>query len=161
MLFGSGIVSRITTFILLKYRNRGLIMSELKTKVTEVSVATYLSTIEDPKLRQDCQVLAQMMQAATKSAPKMWGEHIIGFGTRKYPYPDGREIDWMIIGFAPRKQKIALYLTNGFQGQTQMLAQLGKYSSAKSCLYIKRLNDIQETILEQLIQASVQHLSTK
>jgi uncharacterized protein YdhG (YjbR/CyaY superfamily) len=133
-------------------------MLELKTKVTDVSVATYLNTIEDPKLRQDCQVLTQMMQTATNAVPKMWGEQIIGFGTRTYSYPDGRKIDWMIIGFAPRKQKIALYLTNGFQGQTEMLAQLGKYSSAKSCLYIKRLSDIQKTMLEQLIQASVQHL---
>ena len=100
-------------------------MAELKTKINDASVADFLSAIPDAKVREDCRAITSMMQTATKAKPKMWGPSIIGFGQHRVVYPNGRELDWMVIGFSPRKQNIVLY---GVHHDDELLAKLGKHS---------------------------------
>jgi Domain of unknown function (DU1801) len=138
-----------------------MVMEELKTKVNEASVSDFLESIANEQTRNDCQTIVQIMQQATNAKPKMWGSSIVGFGTYHYQYASGREADWMQIGFSPRKQNIVLYITNGYQEYGALLAQLGKHSVGKSCLYIKKLSDVDVSMLEKLIQASVAHMNTK
>jgi Domain of unknown function (DU1801) len=133
-------------------------MAELKTKRTDASVDDFLNSIKDDQVRQDCWTIADMMQKATKAKPQMWGPSIIGFGNHRYKYPNGREMDWMLIAFSPRKQNITLYLSRDFEGYDELMEQLGKHSSSKACLYIKRLSDIHLPTLKKLINASVKHL---
>ncbi len=133
-------------------------MAELKTKVSDASVTDYLNAIEKEQVRQDCYVILELMQDATKAKPKMWGDSIVGFGAYHYVYASGREGDWPIIGFSPRKQNITLYIMAGFEQYQELLAGLGKHTTAKSCLYIKRLSDIDLPTLKKLIQASVDHM---
>jgi hypothetical protein len=133
-------------------------MAELKTKPTEASVADYLNAIENDQVRQDCWVILEIMQDATKAKAQMWGSSIIGFGTYHYVYASGREGDWMLIGFSPRKQNITLYLMGAFEGYEKLLASLGKYTRGKGCLYIKRLSDVELPTLKKLIQESVTHM---
>jgi hypothetical protein len=133
-------------------------MAELKTKATDASVADYLNAIENNQMRQDCWTIAELMQAATKAEPKMWGSSIVGFGTYHYVYASGREGDWMLLGLSPRKQNITLYLMGGFEQQEKLLASLGKYTHGKGCLYIKRLSDIHLPTLKKLIQESVVYM---
>jgi hypothetical protein len=133
-------------------------MAELKTKLTDASVTDYLNAIENEQVRQDCFIILEIMQDATKTKPQMWGDSIVGFGTYHYVYASGREGDWPIIGFSPRKQNITLYIMAGFEQYEELLAGLGKHTHAKSCLYIKRLSDIHLPTLKNLIQASVDHM---
>jgi hypothetical protein len=133
-------------------------MTELKTKPTQASVKEYLNAIPNENTRQDCWKIVELMQQATGAAPRMWGASIIGFGSYHYKYASGREADWMLVGFSPRKQNITLYIMAGFEHYDQLLAQLGKHTHAKSCLYIKRLSDLHLPTLEKLIQASVTHM---
>jgi hypothetical protein len=129
-------------------------MAELKTKKTGASVVAFLAAIKDAQVREDCQAIAKMMGAATKSKAEMWGSSIVGFGRRKVVYPSGRELDWMVIGFSPRKQNITLYVLGGLEKQDELLAKLGVHACAKSCLYIKRLSDVHVPTLKKLVQAS-------
>ena len=133
-------------------------MAELKTKRTDASVDDFLNSIKDDQVRKDCWTIAEMMQKATKAKPQMWGPSIIGFGSRRYKYPNGREMDWMVIAFSPRKQNITLYLSRDFEGYDELMEQLGKHSCSKACLYIKRLSDIHLPTLKKLINSTVKHL---
>jgi hypothetical protein len=133
-------------------------MAELKTKVNQASVDDFLNAIENDRIRQDCWAIVDIMQEATQAPPRMWGASIIGFGSYHYKYASGREADWMLTGFSPRKQNITLYIMAGFDQYDNLLAQLGKHTTGKSCLYIKRLSDIDVTTLKQLVQASVEHM---
>ena len=133
-------------------------MAELKTKRNDVSVDDYLDSIKDEQVREDCLAIADIMQKATKAKPQMWGPSIVGFGSRRYKYASGREIDWMLIAFSPRKQNITLYISSGFDGYDELTAKLGKHSSGKGCLYIKRLSDVHLPTLKKLINASVKHM---
>jgi hypothetical protein len=129
-------------------------MAEVKTKVTEASVAGFLDAIADSQIRKDCKTIADMMQAATKAKPKMWGAAIVGFGQRNVVYAGGREAPWMLTGFAPRKQNIVLYL-GGLDQQKELLAKLGTHAGGKGCLYIKRLSDVRLPVLKKLVGATV------
>jgi hypothetical protein len=129
-------------------------MAEMKTKKTGASVAAFLAKISDAQVRKDCQTITGIMQAATRSKAEMWGPSIVGFGHRKMVYPNGRELDWMVIGFSPRKQNITLYVLGGLDNQEALLAKLGAHACAKSCLYIKRLSDVHLPTLKKLVQAS-------
>jgi hypothetical protein len=133
-------------------------MSELKTKPNDASVTDYLNAIENDQVRQDCWTIVDIMQNATNAKPQMWGTSIVGFGSYHYKYTSGREADWMLIAFSPRKQNITLYIMAGFEQYEELLAKLGKYTLGKSCLYIKRLSDIHLPTLVELIQASVNHM---
>jgi hypothetical protein len=133
-------------------------MAELKTKLTDASVTDYLNAIENDQVRQDCFTILEIMQDATKAKPQMWGDSIVGFGTYHYVYASGREGDWMLTGFAPRKKNITLYIMSGFEQYEGLLSRLGKFSRSKACLYIKRLSDIDMPVLKELVQASVDHM---
>ncbi len=133
-------------------------MAELKTKPTDVPVADYLNAIDNDQVRQDCWIITGIMQAATKAEPVMWGDSIVGFGTYHYVGKSGREGDWPLISFSPRKQNISLYIMSGFEQYEELLVKLGKYSRSKSCLYIKRLSDVHLPTLEKLIHESVTYM---
>ena len=130
-------------------------MTELKTKLTQASVEDFINAVPVEQTRQDCWKIVDLMRQATGAAPRMWGPSIVGFGSYHYKYASGQEADWMLVGFSPRKQNISLYIMAGFDEYEELLNQLGKFSRAKSCLYIKRLSDVHFPILEKLIQDSV------
>ena len=130
-------------------------MAELKTKKTEASVEDFLNKIKDENTRQDCFEIARMMKQATHADAKMWGSSIIGFGSRHLKYDSGRELDWMVIGFSPRKANITLYLPGGVEEQKDVLKNLGKYTTGKACLYIKKLEDVDKKVLKEVISESV------
>jgi len=132
-------------------------MAELKTKRNDGSVDDFLNSIKDEKVREDCWVIVDIMQKATKAKPQMWGSSIVGFGSRRYKYASGREIEWMLIAFSPRKQNITLYISSGFEGYDELMSQLGKHSCSKACIYIKRLSDVHLPTLKKLISGSVKH----
>lgn len=125
--------------------------AEIKTKKTEASVEEFLNSIENAVRRTDGFRLLEMYTRITGEKPKMWGPAIIGFGDRKYKYPDGREMDWMIAAFSPRKQNLTLYVVCGSPKQPKLLEKLGRHSTSVACLYIKRLSDIDEKVLEAVI----------
>lgn len=133
-------------------------MAELKTKPTAQQVADFLNTIDDTQKRDDCLALVRMMQEVTQTEPQMWGANIVGFGTYRYAYASGRTGEFFRCGFSPRKQNITLYITSGFEQHASLLQALGKHSCGKSCLYIKRLADIDQAILRRLIHESVEHM---
>ncbi len=132
--------------------------AELKTKKTEVDVEDFLDTVEEEIVRDDCRKIIKIMSKATNDEPKMWGTNIIGFGGRTLKYSTGRELDWMEIGFSPRKANLTLYLNLGEGCDEDLLAKLGKHKIGKGCLYFKRLSDIDEKVLVQLIGNSVENI---
>lgn len=130
-------------------------MAELKTKVNDQSVTAFLEANADEKRRSDCFTILEMMKKATGAEPKMWGDSIVGFGSYHYKYASGQEGDWPLTGFSPRKQALTLYLMSGFTDFEDLLSRLGKYKTGKGCLYIKKLADVDQTILQELIDQSV------
>lgn len=136
-------------------------MAELKTKLNDASVEKFLLTIKDEATRADCRAIMALMQQATKAEPKMWGASIVGFGNYHYKYESGREGDWFLTGFSPRKQNLTLYIMAGFARYDELMQALGKYKTGKSCLYIKSLADIHLPTLKKLLQESVKHMSKR
>jgi hypothetical protein len=129
-------------------------MAEMKTKVNEASVEEFLSKVEDEQKRKDCFEILKIMKQVTKEEPKMWGPVIIGFGSYHYKYESGREGDTMRIGFSPRKQNITLYIGLGGNAENPLLENLGKYTTGKGCLYIKKIADVDRNVLQALITNS-------
>jgi hypothetical protein len=134
-------------------------MAKLKTTETEASVTDFLAQVADEKRRQDCQAVLDLMQAVTGAEPKMWGASIVGFGHYHYCYESGREGDWFLAGFSPRKKDLTLYIMAGFETFGDLMSRLGKYSTGKSCLYIKRLEDIDLEVLRELVKRSVESVA--
>jgi hypothetical protein len=140
-------------------------MAEIKTKVNKASVAKFLSAIKDAQKRKDCSVISNIMAKATKAKPEMWGTSIVGFGRKKYTYANGKEGEWMKIGFSPRKQNIALYGLKIFKmtvgglkekrKENDFLLKLGKYKEGGGCLYINKLADVNTKELEKIIKLAV------
>jgi len=133
-------------------------MAELKTKRNDVSVEAFLNGIADERKRQDAFTVLHLMAEVTGEAPTMWGESIVGFGRYHYKYASGREADWMLTGFSPRKQNLTVYIMAGFAQYDELLARLGKHSTGSSCLYIKKLQDIDLAVLRELVSQSVAHM---
>lgn len=131
-------------------------MAELKTKENDASVEDFLNKVTDENRRADCLKIVDLMSKATDAKPKMWGDSIVGFGKRKMHYSTGRELDWLIIGFSPRKQNLTLYLNIGEGWNQDLLSKLGKHKAGMGCLYIKRLSDVDEKVLEKLIKVSAE-----
>lgn len=131
-------------------------MAEPKTKLTKASVEKFLNAIKDKKRREDCFAVVELMKTITKEDPKMWGTSIVGFGTYHYVYASGREGDWPMTGFSPRKQNLTLYIMPGFEKYSELMGKLGKYKTGKSCLYINQLEDVDQGTLKKLIKLSVQ-----
>ncbi|MEP7314032.1 MAG: DUF1801 domain-containing protein [Pseudomonadota bacterium] len=130
-------------------------MAEPKTRPTKESVADFLDRIPDAQRRADCYAVAAMMRAATAAEAVMWGHAIVGFGSRAIRYADGRELAWPVIAFSPRKSDLTLYLASEFPTREALLAKLGKHKQGKSCVYLKKLADIDQKILVRLIKASL------
>jgi len=135
-------------------------MAELKTQPTDVDVDTFIDSVENETRRDDCRAIVKLMRKITKLKPRMWGTSIIGFGDYHYKYASGREGDWFQIGCSPRKQDLTLYLMCGIPNVKPLLAKLGKHKTGKSCLYIKRLTDIDMKILEHLIRESFEAIKS-
>lgn len=134
-------------------------MAELKTKVNDASVEAFLNTITDEHKRQDAFAILALMQEVTGAPAKMWGSSIIGFGDLRYKYESGREGDWFLAGFSPRKANLTLYLMGGLDAHSTLLGALGKYKRGKGCLYIKKLKDVDLATLHELIRQSVAQAS--
>ena len=127
---------------------------ELKTKVNDADVIAFLESVEDPMRREDSLAMLDIMSEVTGEEPQMWGKSIVGFGSYHYVYASGQEGDWMAIGFSPRKQSLTLYIMSGFKAYDELMAKLGKYKTGKSCLYIKKLEDVDMDVLRKLIKGS-------
>lgn len=133
-------------------------MAENKTKPTTQSVTKFINDIDDKQRRADVKKVAAMMRKATAARATMWGASIVGYGQYHYKYDSGREGDFMLTGFSPRKQALTVYIIAGFTHFGPLMKRLGKYKTGKSCLYIKRLADVDENILERLISGSVKYM---
>ena len=135
-------------------------MAKLKTTPNEGDVEAYLNGVEDEQKRKDCLAIRKLMKQVTKKEPKMWGGSIVGFGNYHYKYPTGREGDWFLTGFAPRKKNITLYIMAGFDEYGALSEKLGKYNTGKSCLYVKKLEDVHLPTLEKLVRQSAKHIAS-
>lgn len=136
-------------------------MAELKTQKTDASVDDFINQIADETRRADCHALVKMMQQITKSKPAMWGPSIVGFGSIRYKYDNGREMDWFVAAFSPRKQATTVYLMDGFDEHVALMSKLGKYKTGKCCLYIKKLADVDLGVLKKLVTESVKDTKAK
>jgi hypothetical protein len=136
-------------------------MAELKTKKNKVSVEVFLNKIENEKRKKDSFAVLELLKKCTKSEPSMWGLSIVGFGNYHYKYASGREGDWFKVGFSPGKQNMTLYIMTGFSRHEEIMKRLGKHKIGKSCLYINKLEDVNLSVLEELVESSVNHLSKK
>jgi len=136
-------------------------MAELKTKENDASVEAFLDAVPDEKRRTDARAVAEMLERVTGCPPRMWGTSIIGFDRYDYIYESGRSGSLCIIGVSPRKAALTLYIMPGFRIYDELMAKLGKYKTGKSCLYIKRLEDIDMKVLERLAAASVKWMRKK
>jgi hypothetical protein len=136
-------------------------MAELKTKKTTASVAGFLAGIKDDERRKDCETVVRLMKKATKSDPAMWGPSIVGFGSLNYRNGAGKEVAWFKTGFSPRKRDLTLYLMSGAKSYPTLLKKLGPHSTGVSCLYIKRLADLDVKVLEELIATSVKDIAAR
>ncbi len=135
-------------------------MPELKTKKNDASVTEFLEAVENENWRRDSYGVLKIMEEITGEPAKMWGATIVGFGSYHFVYASGKEGDWMVTGFSPRKQAITLYIMAGFDRYDELMAQLGKFTTGKSCLYLKHLSDVDESVLRELITASCDHMKT-
>jgi hypothetical protein len=126
-------------------------MTELKTKKNDANVLKFLDSVDNQQRREDSLVILEMMERVTGEKAKMWGESIVGFGSYHYVYASGREGDWMCTGFSPRKAAMTIYVMPGFEKKPALMKKLGKFKTAKSCLYIKKLEDVDIKVLEKLV----------
>ena len=136
-------------------------MSKNKTTENDGNVIEFLQSVENEQRRKDSFAVLEIMKEITGVEPKMWGTAIIGFDTYHYKYKSGREGDFMMVGFSPRKQSLTLYIMPGFERFDELMQQLGKYTTGKSCLYIKKLKDVDEVVLRELIAGSVKYMRDK
>jgi hypothetical protein len=134
-------------------------MTELKTKPTKASVTSFLRKVSDDSRRRDCEAVAQLMQEVTQAEPEMWGSSIVGFGRYHYKYASGREGDWMLMGFAPRKGDLTLYIMPGVHEFPELLPKLGKFKTGKSCLYLKKLEDVDLKVLRRILKQALKSMS--
>jgi len=133
-------------------------MAELKTKQNDQSVEAFLNRVEEERKRQDSFIILELMEQVTGEKPTMWGDSIIGFGNYHYRYGSGREGDWFLTGFSPRKQNLTLYIMLGFQEYDELLMRLGKHKTGKACLYINKVADIDLPTLKELVRQSAEYI---
>lgn len=133
-------------------------MAETKTKPTPVSVADFIDAVENPVRREDAKAVCAMLERVTGEPPQMWGPSIVGFGSYHYKYDSGHEGDMCRLGFSPRKAELVLYILTDSDDEAEKLARLGKHKTGKSCLYIKKLSDVDMAVLEELSRARFDHM---
>jgi hypothetical protein len=131
--------------------NNFIPMAELKTKETEVSVDAFIKKVPEAQKQKDAFTILELMEKATKTKGKMWGSSIIGFGDRQLKYESGRELDWFVMGFSPRKQNLVLYISGTIEKQQALLKKLGKHKTGKGCLYINKLEEVDIVVLKEII----------
>jgi len=136
-------------------------MPEPKTRPTAVPVEEFLASLTDERMREDCRTIAAMMERATRAKARMWGANIVGFDSYPQTYASGRQSDWPVIAFSPRKRNITLYIASGFAGRDELLSRLGKHSCGNVCVYIKSLDDVHLPTLRKLIADAVRHMRKK
>jgi hypothetical protein len=133
-------------------------VAALKTQKNDASVHDFLNAVPDETKRQDSFAIVELMRQVTGFEPAMWGDSIVGFGSYRYKYASGREGEWPLVGFSPRKQNLTLYIMSGFTRYDSLVENLGKYKNGKSCLYIKKLEDVDRDLLEELVRQSVAYM---
>ncbi len=136
-------------------------MAENKTKPTVQRVSEFIAGIEDKQKRADCRELTKLMSGITGNRAKMWGSSMVGYGKYHYKYESGREGDFFLTGFSPRKQALVIYIVSGFDIHPELMEKLGKYKIGKSCLYVKKLDDLDREVLAQLVEESVAYIRKK
>ena len=136
-------------------------MAEHKTKKNDSDIAEFLKGIDNEDRQKDCFKLLELMEQWLGETPKMWGESIVGFGSYHYKYDSGREGDWFLTGFSPRKQNLTIYITAGFKEYDEILKELGKHKTGSSCLYVKKLSDIDIDKLKILVEKSVAYMKER
>jgi len=136
-------------------------MAENKTKETSANVDKFLKSVADENRRAECYKVLELMKKITKHEPKMWGPSIVGFGSYHYKYASGREGDFLLTGFSPRKQALTIYIMSGFKRYPELMKKLGKYKTGSSCLYIRSLENIDMKVLTVLIKESVKYIKNK
>jgi hypothetical protein len=134
-------------------------VSAPKTRPTDADVGAFLEAIPDQRRRDEARTVCRLMQEVTGEMPVLWGTGIVGFGRVRLRYASGRELDWPVTGFSPRKTATTIYLMDGFEERLDLLARLGPHSTGKSCLYLKRLSDIDLDVLTALIAESARHMA--
>ncbi len=134
-------------------------MGELKTRPTSRSVTEFIRSVEPAERRKECRTVMKIMREVTGARPRMWGDSIVGYGSYHYKYASGREGDWFVAGFSPRKQALTLYIMSGFENYHGLLKKLGKHATGRSCLYLRRLEDVDLEVLREMISRSVAHVS--
>ena len=131
-------------------------LAEIKTKPTAATVDDFINNVKDEQKRKDSFVLLKMMKEATGEEPILWSSSVIGFGNKRYKSPTtGREVDWLRIGFSPRKANLSLYISVGIKEHAAALKKLGKYKTGVGCLYINKLEEIDLKVLKEIIDTSV------
>ncbi|GAA0899643.1 DUF1801 domain-containing protein [Virgisporangium aurantiacum] len=130
-----------------------------KTTRTDASVAEFLGTVSDPQRGADAEEVCELMREVTGLEPAMWGTSIVGFGEYRYRYASGQEADWPAVALSPRKQALTLYISDDYDRHAELMARLGPHTTGKSCLYIKRLSDIDTGVLRTLIKDGFDHLN--
>lgn len=133
--------------------------ADLKTKKTEASVSKFIDGIADENRREECRRVLEIMKKATGAEPKMWGSSVVGFGDYHYKYASGRENDWFVTGFSPRKENLTLYFMTGVERYKPILERLGKHKTGKGCLYIRNLDDVDMKTLGELVTTSARDLT--
>ena len=136
-------------------------MAELKTKKNDGSVLDFLNSVENPKRKADAFEILKLMEDVTGEDAVMWGKSLVGFGSYDYKYASGKEGSWFLTGFSPRKQSMTLYIMPGFERYDDMLSNLGKYKTGKSCLYVNKLEDVDIGVLRELVKQSADHMRNK
>ena len=137
---------------------RKLKLAENKTQPTGQSVREFLDAISDEKKRRDSYTILELMRHVTGLEPQMWGGSLVGFGSYHYKYASGREGDFFLTGFSPRKEALSLYIMSGFEQYDGLLERLGKFKTGKACLYVKKVEDIHLGALEELVRRSVENV---
>jgi len=133
-------------------------VAELKTKENDASVEAFLARVVDEARRDDCLAVVEMMREVTGLEPRMWGPSIVGFGSYHYTYASGHEGDCCLVGFSPRKKDLTLYILPGFDRYADLMGRLGKYKTGKSCLYLRRLADVDTSVLRELVTAGFAYM---
>jgi hypothetical protein len=136
-------------------------VAEPKTRPTDADVGAFLESVADERRREDAKAVCRLMQEVTGEQPVLWGTNIVGFGSVRLRYASGRELDWPVTGFSPRKTATTVYLMDGFEERSDLLARLGPHSTGRSCLYLKRLSDVDLAVLRELVAESVRHVATE
>jgi len=136
-------------------------VAEPKTRPTDADIGAFLESVADERRREDAKAVCRLMQEVTGEQPVLWGTGIVGFGSVRLRYASGRELDWPVTGFSPRKTATTVYLMDGFEKRSDLLARLGPHSTGKSCLYLTRLSDVDLTVLRELVAESVRHVAAE